>query len=153
VPVIVTGLPDIVVYWGTVVVAVLASPVYASPRMGATFETTVSVPRAEMEGVKVTVSPITKPFVLATVRFRGLVDVDAVVTFDAVPCVTTVPDGMGAYGKGLRFRDVLSVVETIVNVPTPTKVAGPGEKPDVFEIGTARAAPGWYPPELVLTTF
>jgi hypothetical protein len=60
---------------------------------------------------------------------------------------------MGAYGKGLRFRDVLRVVDTMVNVPTPTKVTGPAENPDVFEIGTARAAPGWYPPEFVLTTF
>jgi len=47
----------------------------------------------------------------------------------------------------------LSVVETILNVPTPTKVTGPGVNPDVFEIGTTRAAPGWYPPEFVLTTF
>jgi len=85
VPVIVTGLPDIVVYWGIVVVAVLARPVYASPRMGATFETTVSVPRAEMAGVRVTVSPSTKPFVLATVRFSGFRDVVAVVMFDAAP--------------------------------------------------------------------
>ena len=134
-------------------VAVLARPVYERPRIGATFETTARVPSAEMAGVRVTVSPITNPFVLATVRFRGLVDVDAVVTFDAVPCVTTVPPGMGVYGNGLMFRDVLSVVEAIVNVPIPANVAGPAENPDVFEIGTARAAPGWNPPELVLTTF
>jgi hypothetical protein len=85
VPVMVTGLPDIVVYWGTVVVAVLARPVYERPRMGATFETTARDPRAEIAGFRVTVSPSTKPFVLATVRFSGFADVDAVVTFDAVP--------------------------------------------------------------------
>jgi hypothetical protein len=50
---------------------------------------------------------------------------------------------MGAYGNGLRFREVLRVVEAILNVPTPTKVAEPDAKPDVFENGTARAAPGW----------
>jgi hypothetical protein len=53
--------------------------------MGATFETTVSVPRAEMAGVRVIVSPSTKPFVLATVRFSGFRDVVAVVILDAVP--------------------------------------------------------------------
>jgi hypothetical protein len=80
-----TGVPEMVVYWGTVVVAVLARPVYERPRIGDTFETTVSVPRAEMAGVRVTVSPITKPFVLATVRFSGLNAVVAVVMFDTAP--------------------------------------------------------------------
>jgi hypothetical protein len=60
---------------------------------------------------------------------------------------------MGVYGKGLRFRDALSVVDAMLNTPTPTKVAAPAVNPDVFEIGTARAAPGWYPPAFVLTTF
>jgi hypothetical protein len=92
----VTGLPDIVVYWGIVVVPVLARPVYARPRVVDAFETTVKVPRAEMAGVKVTVSPITKPFVLETVRFRGFGDVAAEVTFDNWPCVITVPAGMVA---------------------------------------------------------
>jgi hypothetical protein len=51
------------------------------------------------------------------------------------------------------LRDIPAVTDTRLNVPIPENVIRPAINPPVFTTGTARAVPGWNPPEFVLTTF
>jgi hypothetical protein len=123
---------------------VFASPVYARPRLVEAFDATVRVPRDATEGVTVTVSPITKPFVLATVKFTGFVDVAPVVTFPAtVAFEMRVPAGIAVYGYGEIANDVFVTTETTLYVPNPDIVTGKlaPENVDVFAKGIVRDAP------------
>ena len=144
-PVMDTGVPNTVdPVLIVLIMEVFASPVYASPRVGAVFEATVRVPRDATEGVTVTVSPITKPFVLATVKFTGFVDVAPVVTFPAaVAFEIRVPAGIDTYGYGEMVKDEFVTKATTLYVPKPAIFTGKfaPEKVDVFAKGIVRDAP------------
>ena len=70
----------------------LAVPENPSPSVVDALDTTDNVPSAVTAGVRVTVSPMMNPFVLATAKFRGVV-VDEKDMFEEPPCVTVVPVG------------------------------------------------------------
>lgn len=90
----------------------------------------------------VTVSPITNPFVLPMVKFKGFVDVAPVVTFPVTDAFEiSVPIGIAAYGQLPMVREEFVMTEATLNVPNPEIFTGKfvPENPLVFANGMVRA--------------
>jgi hypothetical protein len=107
---------------------------------------TAKVPSVAGALENVTVSPSTKPFVLATCTLRGFTDVTPTVAFPVMFPATvafemSVPAGMEAYGQLPSVRYEFVATDATLNVPRPAIFTGKfvPAKPVVFANGTYTA--------------